>query len=270
MRLGISKNLKHQTPMEWAKKHYDLGLRCINFPWDFDSPVDLLEYKKAAEKYDLTIAELGIWKPLLCLDEKQRKENIDFAVSELQFADEIGAKCCVDFIGTYKGIRTENSDLNFTEEAYQATVETIKEILNRANVKNTKFALEAMGNMTPWSPEHYVKLINDVNHPQFGVHLDVFNWVKDEKMLLNPHDLIDKCFDLLGDKIISCHLKDLYFDGEKLNETMCFKGQFDIKYFLDKLVDYPDMPVIIEHLQTTEEYLEAIELFKTKYKNPVD
>lgn len=266
MRLGTAKNFRHSTPEEWAKIHHDLGLRAVVFPLDNrDDPALADEYAAAAKHYDIAIAEAGIWLPLVCADEEQRKANIDYAVREMKFADRIGARCCVDFIGTYNGVRTEDSPLNFTDEAFEAAVKTIKEIINLSEPKTTKFALEAMRNSLPISPEQYLELLNEIGDDGFGVHLDPFNWALDASMLPSSADILDRSFDLLGGKIVSCHLKDLVADGEGVAEVMPTKGVFDIAHFFDRLKEYPDTPVIIEHLNSTEEYLEALSLIDAKF-----
>ena len=266
MRLGTSKNFKHSSPEEWAKIHNSLGLRAVVFPLDQrDDPALVDEYVAAAKHYDIAIAEAGIWLPLVCADEEQRKANMDYAVNELKFADRIGARCAVDFIGTYMGVRTEDSELNFTDEAFEATVRTVREVINRAEPQNTKFVLEAMRNSAPISPEQYHDLLVEVGEPAFGVHLDPFNWVLDASMLPKSAEILDRSFDLLGDQIVSCHLKDLVADGDSVAEVMPTKGVFDIAHFFERLKEYPDTPVIIEHLQSTEEYLEALSLIDAKF-----
>lgn len=259
MRLGTAKNFSHTTPEEWAKKHAGLGLRAVVFPLNHtDDPALIREYVAATKRYDLVIAEIGVWRSLVCANEEMRRANIDFAVEELRFADMIGARCCVDFIGTYRGVRTEDSAENFTEEAFYATVETVREVIRRANPRAAKFALEAMRNSTPYSPEQYLKLYEAVDDPAFGIHLDLFNWISDAAALDDSPGIIDRSFDLLGDKTVSCHLKDLAADGDGVREVAPLNGKFDVCRFFERLKKYPDMPVIIEHLQSTEEYLGAL------------
>lgn len=261
MKLGISKSLKHTSPEDWAQKHLDQGLDTVIFPLDCTfSHEQIAAYHKAAVDFGLTIAEVGIWESMLCADPDKRARNMDYVVSQIQMSDEIGAKCCVTFCGTYMGVRTEDSDLNFTEEAYLATVEAVKTALNRANATKTKFCLEAMRNSVPYSPENYLKFINDVDHPSLGVHLDPYNMIMNPAELKESHKLLDRCFDLLGPRIASCHFKDLVAVGDTLEERMCGKGQFDNAHFIKRLSEYPDVPLIIEHLQSTEEYLEAVAL----------
>lgn len=77
---------------------------------------------------------------------------------------------------------------------------------------------------------------------------------------------MDECVDLLGDRIRSCHIKDVHL-GEKftfrLEECPPGCGEFPLRYYAEKMsaID-PDMPVILEHLDTDEEYLRYLQVLK--------
>ncbi len=264
MRLGISKSLAHSTPEEWARKHRKAGLRAVIFPLDCTTGTHktIAEYKRAAEENDLMIAEVGVWCPLVCADEKVRKANMDYTVSQLQLADEVGARCCVNFIGTYMGVRTEDSDLNFTAEAYSATVETVRELIKRSGITKTKLCLESMRNSVPNTIESQLALVRDVNSDRFGVHLDPYNMIKTPAELEKSGDLLDEFFRVFDGKIVSCHGKDLLPDGAVVKEAMLGKGVFDNRRYFELLKAQDDLPLIIEHLNSTAEYMEAVELAK--------
>ena len=74
-------------------------------------------------------------------------------------------------------------------------------------------------------------------------------------------DFIDETFDKLGDKICSIHLKDIkLLDGFtfQLKECGCGEGILNIPKYLDKATKLSDdMPVLIEHLNTDEEYIRS-------------
>ena len=100
MRLGTSSPLEHSTPKEWAMKHNALGLGTINFPLTFENDDALIdEYVKEAKKNNLVIAEVGVWRNTLDLDKEARKKAIKYAVGQLELADRIGSRCCVNIIG---------------------------------------------------------------------------------------------------------------------------------------------------------------------------
>ena len=68
-----------------------------------------------------------------------------------------------------------------------------------------------------------------------------------------------KSLRLLGDKIRSCHIKDVHLKEEytfQLEECAPGEGEFPLRYYAQKMSSIdPDMPVILEHLNTDEEYI---------------
>lgn len=95
--LGVSSSLQHSTPQEWAAKHVELGLKCVNFPVDYLAGEDVyMAYKKAADDAGLVIAEVGVWRNTLAADPAEREKWIEYAIGQLKMAEKIGAICCVN------------------------------------------------------------------------------------------------------------------------------------------------------------------------------
>ena len=53
----------------------------------------------------------------------------------------------------------------------------IREIIDTARPKRTKFSIESMPWMIPSSPDEYLRLLEAVDRPEFGVHLDAVNMI---------------------------------------------------------------------------------------------
>lgn len=264
MYLGTSSSLEHSTPEEWADKHVSLGLKSVVFPVDYNAGDKVIDaYKNAAEKSGLVIAEVGVWKNTLACDKEERAKWIEYAVNQLKMADRIGALCCVNVAGTPYGPRWDGGYReNFSEEAFTQTVAMVQEIIDRAEPVHTKYAIESMPWMIPSSPDEYLKLINAVNRKEFGVHLDVVNMITTPERYFFNDNFLRECFEKLGDKILSCHLKDIKLKEEytfQLEECACGEGSLDIPLFI-KLASEQNkaMPMIIEHLHTDEEYVASV------------
>ena len=102
MRLGISSPLQHSSAEEWARKQTELGCTSVVFPVQSGSDEKLIyEYKDAAEKYGLMIAEVGIWRNALAADPDERRRNTDYCVEQLRLADFLGARCAVNVAGSF-------------------------------------------------------------------------------------------------------------------------------------------------------------------------
>lgn len=270
MILGISSGLNHSSPEDWAAKHTALGLKCVNFPVDCNSGRETyMAYKAAADKAGLKIAEVGIWKNTLAADPAERKKWIDYAVAQLKMADEIGALCAVNVAGTPHGPRWDGGYReNFSKETWDQIVSMVQEIIDRAEPKTAKYSIESMPWMVPTSPEEYLKLIKDVNRPQFAAHLDVVNMITSPDRYFFNDEFLKRCFDLLHGQILSCHLKDIRLKEEftfQLEECACGMGTLDIELFADLASkENPEMPMIIEHLHTDEEYFESVKYVRNR------
>lgn len=273
MYLGISSSLVHTSPQEWANKHKSLGLKSVVFPVDCNAGEEkIMAYKKAADDAGLVIAEVGVWKNTLAADLAERAKWIDYAVEQLKMADRIEARCCVNVVGTPYGPRWDGGYReNFSQEAWKMAVNMIQEIIDRADPIHTKFSIESMPWMIPSSPDEYLCLMKDVNRPQFGAHLDVVNMITSPDRYFFNNKFLDECFEKLGEKICSCHLKDIRLKEEytfQLQECACGQGTLDIpRYIRLASAVRNDMPMIIEHLTTDEEYIESVKWVTTLQGN---
>ncbi|MCR4792934.1 MAG: sugar phosphate isomerase/epimerase [Lachnospiraceae bacterium] len=267
MRLGTSSPLAHGSPEEWADNQKKLGCRAVVFPVQSNESEDrIISYKEAAEKSGLMIAEVGIWRNALSPDPDERKKNMDYCVEQLRLADFLGARCAVNVAGAFGPRWDGHYRANFTPEARKETVKMVREIIDRADVKNTYFTLEPMPWMIPTGPKDYLKLLDEVERERFAVHMDIFNMINSAGRYFAPEEFVDECAELLGDRIKSCHIKDVHLAEEftfRLEECAPGQGEFPLRYYAEKMnsID-PDMPVILEHLSSDEDYLKYMGYLK--------
>lgn len=270
MKLGISSRLEHSTPQQWAAKHKALGLECVNFPVDFTAGKDVyMAYKQAADHAGLAIAEVGVWRNTLASDPAEREKWILYAIEQLKMADRIGARCCVNVVGTPYGPRWDGGYRdNFSSELWDMAVDMIRRIIDTTRPTRTKFAIESMPWMIPSGPDEYLRLIQDVDRPQFGAHLDVVNMITSPDRYFFNDRFLDECFAKLDGQICSCHLKDIRLRQEytfQLEECACGQGTLDIERYARLASDQdPDMPMIIEHLTTDSEYCDSVKYVRRR------
>ncbi|MBQ7372322.1 MAG: TIM barrel protein [Blautia sp.] len=267
MRLGISSSLAHGTPEEWAANHRALGCKCVVFPVSSQEEKDVIHhYAKAAAEQDLTIAEVGIWKNAIAEAEEERAEAMDYSIAQLKLADEIHAACCVNIAGAAGAKWDGGYRENFSSGTWDRTVRTIQEIIDEAKPQNTWFTVEPMPWMYPTGPEEYVKLIEAVNRERFAVHMDIINMINSPERYFFQEEFLEKCFHMLGDRIRSCHLKDVYLREEftfQLKECACGEGTFCLERYVELAEKAnPEMPMIIEHLNTDQEYIDSLNYVK--------
>ncbi|MFC1737210.1 sugar phosphate isomerase/epimerase family protein [Candidatus Hydrogenedentota bacterium] len=260
MRLGGPILNPPDDPEELAQAHADLGYRAARCPRIPISDKDRINAtREAFDKRDIIIAEAGAWCNLISPNDEQRKANFEFVCERFAVADEIGALCCVDFIGTLDpdSAYGPHAD-NLSETTFDLTVETIRKVINEVNPKQAKFCLEMMQWTFPDSPDNYLDLIKAVDNPSFAVHLDPVNLIVSPRMYFDTTGLLKECFEKLGAWIVSCHAKDIVLRGElslHLDETRPGTGNMDYHTYLAELSKLPvDTPLLLEHLDSMEEY----------------
>ena len=272
MKLGISSRLEHTTPQDWASKHKALGLESVVFPVScLDGEDCVMAYKKAADDAGLIVAEVGIWRNTLAADPQERRQWIDYSIQQLRMADEIGAKCCVNVVGTPYGPRWDGGYRNnFSMELWEMAISMIREIIDTARPKQTKFCIESMPWMIPSTPDEYLKLIEEVDRTEFGTHLDVVNMITSPQKYFFNDEFLHECFEKLKGTICSCHLKDIRLKEEytfQLEECACGQGTLDLELYARLAdVENPDMPMIIEHLTTDEEYATSVRYVRNRLR----
>ena len=263
MRIGGGIEKPYHNPEEWVKYAKDLRYSAVLSP--IDSSCDTAtrrEYLKAAKEADLLIGEVGVWRNCLSKKDDERKSAMEYAKAQLALAEELGANCCVNIIGSrsetaWDGFCAEN----YSEDFYAMAVESVREIIDAVKPRNTFYSIEPMPWMLPDSPEQYLKLIRDVDRPAFAVHLDFVNMINCPERYCKSSEFIEHCFMLLGPYIKSIHGKDSLMEQAYttvIHETMPGKGTLNYPKIL-RLVENlgSDTPLFVEHLPDYETYRQA-------------
>lgn len=261
MKLGIGDVFPHETAEEWGRKLVEIGATAASFPLKYSDSVSKIdEYVQVAKDCSIQIAEVGIWQSPF--QKNQLASVFELACRQLELADYVHARCCVNISGAFGEVWDGCYAANYAEESYDQIVSFIQKLLAKIPLKNTYFVIESMPWMIPDSPEQYKKLVKDVNHPRFGVHLDICNWINQPYWYVHNRELIKKSFELLAPYTKSIHLKDIMLEPGsvvRFRETMPGTGQFDIAYLLENICQLPvDTPVLLEHLSSFEEYTTAL------------
>lgn len=192
------------------------------------------------------------------------KDAFEKCVASLDLADQIEAKCCVNIAGSRDAeIWAGPHQENFSDDTFDIIVETTRKIIDEVKPKNTFYTLEAMPWIFPESADAYLRLIKAIDRKAFAVHLDPVNMVVSPAVFFRNGDLIKDCFKKLGPHIKSCHAKDLILKKQtfmpQFDEVQPGLGQMDYGVFLSELSKFPEVPLMMEHLQTAEQYKSGAE-----------
>ncbi|HEV7276089.1 MAG TPA: sugar phosphate isomerase/epimerase [Devosiaceae bacterium] len=247
-----------EDPGAFARAHRDFGYGAAYVPEvGIGDSQRLADIETAFAAEDVMLAEIGIWRNLITPDDVVRKAHLEFAAEKLAVADAVGAKCAVSYIGSYvAGTDYAPAAENLGRDAFDASVETVRQLLDAVKPKRAKFALEMMQYALPDSVDCYVDLIKAVDRPAFGAHFDPVNLIMTPRVYWNSGALIRECFEKLGQWVVSCHAKDILLHHQAalhFDEVMIGKGQLDYRTYLRELERLPrDVPLLLEHLQGPE------------------
>jgi sugar phosphate isomerase/epimerase len=260
VRLGAPVYHSQEDPEKYMLAARKLGYRAIYCPGVSLHDTDrIAAWKEAARKHDIVIAEVGRWVNLMDADPQKRKQNLETVTQGLALAEQIEARCCVDIAGSFSEETWYGpSPKNVSPEFFDLAVENARKIIDAVKPKRAKFSYEMMGWAIPDTADSYLKLCKAIDRKGFGVHLDVCNAVNSPHKFWNNTQLIHECFDKMGDKIVSCHAKDLKWIPEMnihFVEVPLGEGVIDYEAYLTRLATLPrDVPLMIEHMSGEEEY----------------
>ncbi len=272
MRLGGTVAGDYANPAQWEELLDATRFRAVTAPFDCRTPkAEVDRYLEICRKRDVVIAEVGVWRNPFDPDPALAAENLEYAVGQLRLADEVGVPCCVNIVGTDGADGWDAADRsNFTPETYARILDSIRHILDAAAPKRAFYCIEPMPWMVPDGPEEYLRLLEDVNRPQFAAHMDFVNMINCPRRYLDAERFIDDCLRLLAPQIKSTHLKDIYLHPTRLTtlleERAPGEGALDFVKVLRSLDRWlaKDAPVLLEHMQTAEEYRIAYDYVAAK------
>jgi sugar phosphate isomerase/epimerase len=263
IRLGGPVFVESDDPGVLAREHQRLGYRAAYIPKvELHDRERVQAIVKEFAAQGVAIAEVGAWVNILDPDAGKRRKNLEYVEQRLALAEEVGALCCVDIAGSFDPtIWYAPNPKNFSQEFVDATVENCRRLIDAVKPKRTRFSVEMMPYSFPSGPDEYLKLLKAVDRKAFAVHLDVCNVINSPQRMYNNGAVIRECFQRLGPWIASCHAKDLVWEDSYqvcFREVIPGRGLIDYRTYLAALSDLPaEVPLMLEHLKTAEEYDEA-------------
>lgn len=262
IRLGGPIFVKTDDPHELAREHRRLGYRAAYCPRaKAGDSARVREVEEAFAAENVIIAEVGAWNNMLDTDPETRRANLQYVVERLALADAVGARCCVNIAGSFVSGRRGPHPDDLSQRYFDATVENCRHVIDSVKPTRTKFTIEMMSWCLPDGPDAYLKLIKAVDRKRFGVHFDPFNPINCAERYYHNSEFISDCVRKLGPMITSCHAKDLNLLPESnihLQEVVPGRGHVDYRTYLRELSGLGrDIPLMLEHLETAEEYTEG-------------
>ena len=264
MRLGGPIFGAFDSPATWVERVQEAGYRAAYCPVPTTADAaTIAAYRAAAAAADIVIAEVGAWSNPLSPDEATRAAAVAGCQASLRLADAIGARCCVNIVGS-RGARWDGpSALDLADDAVDCIVASVREIVDSVAPTRTFYTLETMPWMHPHSVESYEALLAAIDRECVAVHFDPVNLINSPTRYFANADVVRHFVERLGPRIRSVHCKDIALADDltvHLSEARPGTGGMDYPALLATLTDLdPDLPVMLEHLPNETEYTAAAE-----------
>lgn len=256
MKLGGSVFNWNNDPILFAQRHVEKGFTAAVCP-DFLKAGDSVTngyFLKELKKHNIIFAEVGAWCNPLSKDPQQASQNINHMIERLTLAEELGAKTCVNILGTFtdKSWYGPHPD-NYSSDFFAQAVDVARKVVDAVKPKHTTLSFEMMPYNFLDSPKAYLKFLDAVDRDCIAVHFDPCNCINHPYLYCHITDFLEEAFTLFGSKIASVHLKDIALLDEPVTamfqEVLPGTGHMDYPTLL-RCIDQlnPDLPAIIEHL----------------------
>jgi sugar phosphate isomerase/epimerase len=256
--------LKSDDPAELAREHRRLGYSAAYCPAVKHTETEkIAAIQKAFAAENVVIAEVGAWINMMDPDSEKKAKALDYVTERCALAEAVGARCCVDYAGSYNPeVPWGPHPNNFSKEFFNGLVENCRKVIDAVKPKRTRFTIEMEKWSWPNSADSYLRLIRAVDRPAyFAVHLDCTNVIDTVPKFYDTGAVIRDCFEKLGRWIMSCHAKDVRWVKDfqiHFEECIPGRGVLDYAAYLRGLAAMPRAtPLMLEHLRLPGEYLEG-------------
>jgi len=230
-------------------------------PW-LDAPEsDIVELREALKTYDVTYCDVHAYMNNIHPDMSQRRKNWRHVAEQVEVAARVGSPLVTTQTGSVSPVSAVTyHNLNWTEETWKTSVKAITQILKDTAGMPVDLAIEALNCINVNNPVAHKRLRDDIGDPRVKVCLDPTNM-----MNFNTYgrssELIDACFEILGEDIIVAHAKDSLITPNKMSayftQVIPGTGVIDYELYLAQLsrMNYT-RSLLIEHL-ALEDYPQA-------------
>lgn len=259
---GESHGADALDPVALARAHKEKGYRAAYAPRvSLEATDGLRAVRQAFADEDIMIAEVGYWENLVDTEPETRKAHRQKMRDALALADELGARCAVNILGSYchGNGNSKHVARNFSGEAFDEAVEMARSFIDEVKPTTACFAYEIFPFDVVDSPQEIARMIKAVDRRMFGVHLDLVNLINCPRAYWNSGAIMEECVALFGDRIAAAHAKDIKMREPAisviLEEVRAGEGGLDIGAFVRGLQGLPqEVPLMLEHLSSEAEY----------------
>lgn len=283
IQVGIFTGYFPYTLEETAQRIRSLGFNTVQLDASFKD-IDMSAGQITSQKckrirdafrsHNLPVSCISGYTNLVHPEPSKRKANLDRLKELIRFAHELGSPYVISESGTFD----QDSDWvhhprNKTEEGYQDCLNVIHDLVNYSREHGVTFLVETYVNNVIGSIEETLRLFADITDPHLGLLMDPTNYF--EQHNIGQMDItLNQIFNALSSKIKISHAKDVKLadaaQGVQManidaSEAHALRGvgmidlpapglgTLNYDLYLQRLSrNYPNIPIIIEHLEESD------------------
>ena len=233
----------------------------VGEPWNSMTQAERGEVVKACRKYDVIIYEVGGYTNLITPDDAKRRQNLAGLAHCLEVAESVSCP----MVGTVAGTRDPKTLINvhpenWTAATWKLLIQSLKQVLKDTSGMKTVIGMEAQVTTIIDSPRAHRRLMDDLGDPRLKVNLDPVNMIS-LPQYYHTTELINECFDLLGEDIVACHAKDTQVIPDQqtlhIQEVCPGRGVYDFRTYLLRMSRLKSPRALEPEHIPEEEYPEA-------------
>jgi len=283
IQVGIFSGYFPYTLEETAQRIRQLGFNTVQLDVSFKD-IDLSTNEINSQKckrirdtfrsHNLPISCISGYTNLVHPDPVKRAANLSHLKQLIKYAHELGSPYVISESGTFN---TDSDWMhhpkNKTEEGYEDCCKVIKDLADFAGDYGVTLLVETYVDNVIGSIEETLQLFADVTSPNLGLLMDPTNYFE-EHNIGQMDKTLNQIFNALSQKVKIAHAKDVkqatQAQGVQManidaSEAHALRGvgmielpapglgSLNYDLYLQRLSkDYPNIPIIIEHLEETD------------------
>ena len=248
------------------KEKGNTGLVTGPEPWNSMKESELSEVRAALKEHDVVFFEVGGYTNMIHPDESQRRENLKKLCTCIEAADRIGCPMVGTISGSCDPVNFFNVHPdNWTQKTWDLLVKSVKQVLSDTSGMKAAIGMEAQVTTNQDTPLSHKRLIEDVGDSRCTVNFDPVNMIS-LATYYHTTELINECFDLLGESIIGCHAKDTHIwpatQTVHVQEVCAGRGILDYETYLVRLSRLKWSRTLLPEHVPADQLIEAAEYIR--------